>query len=277
MKEMNINKDELLEKAKELLKDEVTKISYNTWIQTLGIQSISNDHIVFTVTSDFQRDFIENKFKSLIFNTLRYITNKEWTYSVVEISEETKEHVRKVMEELGYQYKEVNKKPKTIGVVFLRRFVDAYENPIFLENIRGISYICNKSGYKVEVITGADYSEINKSMEIAAADGYIFLYANINQRLIENIFFKNSPLHDGAMIIRKKRIAAAGCILPVSHDGDIPKQFGLRHRAALGISQKTDALAIVVSEETGTISAAKNGSFHVNLTADELEAFISQK
>ena len=61
--------------------------------------------------------------------------------------------------------------------------------------------------------------------------------ATINQRLIENIFFKNSPLHDGAMVVSKKRIKAAGCILPVSHDLDIPKELGLRHRAAMGISQ----------------------------------------
>ena len=88
---MTIDKDELLSKLKELLKDELSTISYETWILPLGIESIKDDHIVFTVTSDFQRDFIENKFKSLIFNTLRYITNKEWTYSVVEISEETKE------------------------------------------------------------------------------------------------------------------------------------------------------------------------------------------
>ena len=80
--------------------------------------------------------------------------------------------------------------------------------------------------------------------------------ANINQRLIENIFFKNSPLHDGAMIISKKRIKAAGCILPVSHSMDIPKELGLRHRAAKGISQETDALAVIVSEETGNISVA---------------------
>lgn len=65
--------------------------------------------------------------------------------------------------------------------------------------------------------------------------------ANITQRLIENIFFKNSPLHDGAMIISHKRITAAGCILPVAHDSDIPKALGLRHRAALGISQKQTA------------------------------------
>ena len=68
--------------------------------------------------------------------------------------------------------------------------------------------------------------------------------AAINQRLIENIFFKNSPLHDGAMVISKKRIEAAGCILPVSHDLNIPKELGLRHRAAMGISQQSDAHAI---------------------------------
>ena len=71
--------------------------------------------------------------------------------------------------------------------------------------------------------------------------------AAINQRLIENIFFKNSPLHDGAMVISKKRIKAAGCILPVSHDLNIPKELGLRHRAAMGISQQSDAHAIIVS------------------------------
>jgi DNA-binding LacI/PurR family transcriptional regulator len=97
------------------------------------------------------------------------------------------------MEELGYQYKEANKKPKTIGVVFMRRFADAYENPIFLENIRGISYICNKRCYKLEVITGADYSEILKSMEISAADGYIFLYANIDERTQKYLFEKSTP------------------------------------------------------------------------------------
>lgn len=98
--------------------------------------------------------------------------------------------------------------------------------------------------------------------------------ARISQRLIENIFFKNSPLHDGAMVIGKNRITAAGCILPISHDLDIPKEFGLRHRAAKGISQDTDALAIVVSEETGSISAAYNDSFRVHLSAEDLELLL---
>lgn len=101
--------------------------------------------------------------------------------------------------------------------------------------------------------------------------------ATINQRLIENIFFKNSPLHDGAMVISKKRIKAAGCILPVSHDLDIPKELGLRHRAAMGISQETDAVAVVVSEETGGISVAVRGNFRLRLSAEELESILTKE
>lgn len=101
--------------------------------------------------------------------------------------------------------------------------------------------------------------------------------ANINQRLIENIFFKNSPLHDGAMVISKMRIRAAGCILPVSHSIDIPKELGLRHRAAMGISQDSDAIAIVVSEETGRISVAIKGQFHLRLSAEQLESILTRE
>lgn len=95
--------------------------------------------------------------------------------------------------------------------------------------------------------------------------------AVINTRLIENIFFKNSPLHDGAMIIAHNRIEAAGCILPVSHATDIPRNLGLRHRSALGIAQQTDALAVVVSEETGAISIAYRGQLHHRVSTADLE------
>lgn len=99
--------------------------------------------------------------------------------------------------------------------------------------------------------------------------------ADVNMRLIENIFFKNSPLHDGAMIIANGRIASVGCILPVSHDMNIPKNLGLRHRAALGMSQVTDAVCVIVSEETGNISVARNGSIMVKVPAIELEKILS--
>lgn len=102
------------------------------------------------------------------------------------------------------------------------------------------------------------------------------LDAKITTRLIENIFFKNSPLHDGALIITGNRAKAAGCILPVSHDSHLPRYLGLRHRSALGIAQATDAVAIVVSEETGNISYAHRGEIHLKLSGTELEQALSQ-
>ena len=101
--------------------------------------------------------------------------------------------------------------------------------------------------------------------------------ATVSQRLIENLFFKNSPLHDGAMVIHNQRIKAAGCILPVSHDLNIPKELGLRHRAALGITHESDCIAIVVSEETGSISVAIRSEFQLRLSAEKLESILTQE
>lgn len=102
------------------------------------------------------------------------------------------------------------------------------------------------------------------------------LDAPVNARLIESIFFKNSPLHDGALIIADDKIVAAGCILPVSHDMDIPKELGLRHRSALGMSQVTDALCVIVSEETGNISIASEGKFQLKISAPDLESILTK-
>jgi len=101
--------------------------------------------------------------------------------------------------------------------------------------------------------------------------------AAVNQRLIENIFFKNSPLHDGALVVVGHQLRAAGCILPVSHDLSIPKDLGLRHRAALGITHESDSIAIVVSEETGGISIAIRSKFQLRLTAEKLESILTKE
>ncbi|MDR0799770.1 MAG: diadenylate cyclase CdaA [Dysgonamonadaceae bacterium] len=103
------------------------------------------------------------------------------------------------------------------------------------------------------------------------------LNANISARLIENIFFKNSPLHDGCMIIVDKKIKAAGCILPVSQDRHLPKRLGLRHRSGLGLSQETDAKVIIVSEQTGKISLAYRGKIHAGISAEELQKNLIEK
>jgi uncharacterized protein (TIGR00159 family) len=101
--------------------------------------------------------------------------------------------------------------------------------------------------------------------------------ATISSRLVENIFFKNSPLHDGAMIITKQTIKAAACILPISKNQSIPKRMGLRHRAAVGITEHSDAIAIVISEETGHISWAINGQLTINVKPEQLEHFLSEE
>jgi chromosomal replication initiator protein len=90
---MSFEKDELMEKIKNELRPELTKISFDTWINPLNIRSIDGNHIVFTTVSEFQRDFVENKYKPLLLNTLRFITNKDWTYSVIDLEKEAKEGI----------------------------------------------------------------------------------------------------------------------------------------------------------------------------------------
>jgi len=92
----------------------------------------------------------------------------------------------------------------------------------------------------------------------------------VSQPIIESIFFKNSPLHDGAIIIDNNIVKATRVILPVNNEKVIPKRFGLRHRAAIGITEKTDAVALVVSEETGTVSYVKNAEFVMYKTNEDL-------
>lgn len=140
------------------------------------------------------------------------------------------------------------------------------------ERVMPIVYACmamakSKTGALIVVEQDVPLETYEKSGDM--------INAEVNSRLIENIFFKNSPLHDGAMIIAGGRIKAAGCILPVSHDTDVPRSLGLRHRSALGISQATDAFAVVVSEETGNISVAYRGRLTTRLSSAELEKQLS--
>ncbi|MBE7175910.1 MAG: TIGR00159 family protein [Mucilaginibacter polytrichastri] len=101
--------------------------------------------------------------------------------------------------------------------------------------------------------------------------------AVISKRLIENIFFKNSPLHDGAVIIAENKVKSAACILPLTDNANLPPQFGLRHRAGIGISEVSDAVAIIVSEETGEISFAKQGRVKMNVSFAELEKLLNKE
>ncbi|MGB5237040.1 MAG: diadenylate cyclase [Flavobacteriaceae bacterium] len=115
----------------------------------------------------------------------------------------------------------------------------------------------------------------NNSLDFVKTSGDR-MHVEINQPIIESIFFKNSPLHDGAAIIEKNHIVATRVILPVSNERHIPLRFGLRHRAAVGITERTDAIALVVSEETGLISYIKGGEFVLYKDLTELSHMIAE-
>jgi uncharacterized protein (TIGR00159 family) len=133
--------------------------------------------------------------------------------------------------------------------------------------IKSIANACKRMS---ESKTGALIVVTRKSqLDIYAQTGEI-INADTSTRLLESIFFKNSPLHDGAVIISNDRVHAARCVLPVSDNPNIPSDYGMRHRAALGITENTDALAVVVSEESGEIGVADGGSISHNLTKEEL-------
>ncbi len=126
----------------------------------------------------------------------------------------------------------------------------------------------DKTGALIVIERTTKLGDIIKTGTIVNADTTAFL--------IRNIFFKNAPLHDGAMIIRDDRIYAAGCFLPLSTNNDIIKDLGTRHRAAIGMSENSDAVIVVVSEENGTISIAVEGELKRNFSYNSLKAELTR-
>lgn len=100
--------------------------------------------------------------------------------------------------------------------------------------------------------------------------------AKVSVRMLESIFYKNSPLHDGAVIITNNTIRAARCVLPVTENTDFPAHLGMRHRAAVGVTENADCVAIIVSEQTGEIAVAKDGEMQANLSAEELKEYLEK-
>ncbi len=140
-------------------------------------------------------------------------------------------------------------------------------------NVDAIITACSKMG---ATLTGAlIVLERNNNLDFLISTGDD-MNINVTQPIIESIFFKNSPLHDGAIIIANNVVKATRVILPVNNEKKIPERFGLRHRAAIGITEKTDALAIVVSEESGQISYIKNGEFIIYKDTHDLIEMIKR-
>jgi len=108
----------------------------------------------------------------------------------------------------------------------------------------------------------------------AVIEGGTRLEAEVSSELLCSIFFPNTPLHDGGAVIRSNRVAAAGCLFPLSENPKLPRELGTRHRAAVGLTEETDAVAVVVSEETGKISVAVKGDLMYDLSLEELKSVL---
>jgi uncharacterized protein (TIGR00159 family) len=131
------------------------------------------------------------------------------------------------------------------------------------------TFAADKTGALIVITKKNDLDEFVNTGEIVDA--------RISQQLIENIFFKNSPLHDGAIVISGNRIRAAQCILPLYRNEDFPAGYGLRHRAAVGITELSDAIAIVVSEQTGDIAYSKGTTLYTKIKPDALKYFLERE
>lgn len=175
--------------------------------------------------------------------------------------------IRKFLLMLGNRY--VKKKRFSIEKLF-----SIGEDDVRKINVEAIVSACSnmsqqKIGALIVIPNESDLYSIVKTGDTINAD--------TSSRLIESIFFKNSPLHDGALIIKKDKIAAARCVLPSTDRIDLPPQYGMRHRAALGITEKTDASVVIVSEETGSISYAQHGEIQYNISPNHLQQLLEEE
>lgn len=161
-----------------------------------------------------------------------------------------------------------------LGTGSIKNIKGMFGGPDMKETVEGISEICKateglsatKTGALMVIECETKLGDVIKSGTVIDAD--------ITSMLIGNIFYNKAPLHDGALLIRNNRLYAAGCFLPLSQNQDIMKDLGTRHRAAIGISEVSDAIVIVVSEETGIISVAQNGKLERGLSGTTLEKML---
>ena len=144
------------------------------------------------------------------------------------------------------------------------------------DNILNISAIVKACKHMAQTKTGAIIiiTQID-DLSIFCESG-VEMNAEISTQMIESIFYKNSPLHDGAAIIRNNKIVSASSVLPISNSSEFPERLGMRHRSAVGITEESDAIAIIVSEETGEISYVQEGELFTKRTTIQLEHFLNK-
>ncbi|MGM7637215.1 diadenylate cyclase CdaA [Bacillus sp. Hm123] len=190
-------------------------------------------------------------------DTLSWIMQQALTWGFLAVIIIFQPEVRRALEQLGR------------GRLFSRTMSQEDEDQLNM-----IDALVKSVGYMAKRRIGALISiERETGMNDYIETG-IAMNSTISSELLINIFIPNTPLHDGAVVIQKNQIAAAGCYLPLSENPFISKELGTRHRAALGVSEVTDSITIVVSEETGAVSIAKNGDLYRDLSAEDFKKLL---
>ena len=204
--------------------------------------------IILTLISDWLR-----------LDILHFLLTSLMTYGVIAIIVIFQPELRRGLEQLG-----TNKFTKFFGIdkdIITKTKEDIYKIVIAVEELAK-----TKTGGLIVIERDIKIKDI--------ADTGVEIKSEVSPQLLVNIFVPNTPLHDGAVIISDNKIQAAACILPLADDKDIAKSLGTRHRAAIGISKETDAIAIVISEETGKVSIAKDGTLIADVKEDMLKKIL---
>ena len=182
------------------------------------------------------------------------------TYGVILLIVLFQPELRRALEQLG----STNKVTKYFG--FEKDIISKTKEDIYKVVFATTELSKNKTGALIVIERDIKLKEIISTG--------ILINSEISTQLLVNIFTPNTPLHDGAVIIKENKIAAAACMLPLASDNDIAKELGTRHRAAIGMSKESDAIIIVVSEETGKISIAKEGKLIADLKEEALKKIL---
>ena len=190
---------------------------------------------------------------------LNFILTSVMTYGVIALIIIFQPELRRALEQLG-----TNKFTKFFGID--KDIMAKTKEDIYKVVIAALELSKTKTGGLIVLEREIKIKDI--------IDTGVILNSEVSPQLLVNLFTPNTPLHDGAVIISDNKIVAAACILPLAGDNDISKELGTRHRAALGISKESDSIAIVVSEETGKISIAKNGTLIVDVKEEALKRIL---
>lgn len=191
---------------------------------------------------------------------LNYILTTIMTYGVILLIILFQPELRRALEQLG----STNKLTKYFGLD--KDIIAKTKEDIYKIVIAAVELSKKKTGALIVI-------ERDIKLKDIIATG-VNIGAEVSPQLLVNIFTPNTPLHDGAVIISNNRLAAAACVLPLASDSDIAKELGTRHRAAIGMSKESDALIVVISEETGKISIAKDGTLIADLKEEALKKIL---